>query len=260
MKHKKVLKYEMQLLLFCDAPFFAGFGPGSGVSAVVLVDRASKQRGPMQRVTDNSTSATGDRRRQLMPLVLLGHEISETTLPKSAWSVSVETISAFPTRRLKFTCSRFALHLVLLLQSFSSATLLHNIHIHFILVFAIMDQLQQHAQAGKSARLPSFVNDLVPRAPRAPRAPPAGVFSANELLWTKVRDRGGICNVVAIPKDRIHDFVGGENERDNTTINMEVKSSQQCPGVPTSLVGRCCYGRLRKTAQKEKAATTNYLG
>jgi hypothetical protein len=62
-------------------------------------------------------------------------------------------------------------------------------------------------------------------------------------------------HVVAIPKDRIHDFVGGENERGNTTINMEVKSSQQCPGVPTSLVGRCCYGRLRKTAQKEKAAT-----
>jgi hypothetical protein len=133
---------------------------------------------------------------------------------------SVETLSAFPTRRLKFTCSRFALHLVLLLQSFSSATLLHTIHIHFILVFAIIDQLQQHAQAGKSARLPSFVNDLVSQAP------PAGVFPANELLWTKARDRGGICNVVAIPKDRIHDFVGGENECGNTTINMEVKSSQ----------------------------------
>jgi hypothetical protein len=112
-----------------------------------------------------------------------------------------------------------------------------------------MDQLQQHAKAGKSARLPSFVNDL------ACQAPPAGIFSAKELLWSKVRHRGGMCNVVAIPKDRIHDFVGGKNERGNTTINMEVKSSQQCPGVPTSLVGWCCYGKLRETAQKEKAAT-----
>jgi hypothetical protein len=145
--------------------------------------------------------------------------------------------------------SRFALHWVLLLQSFSSATLLHTVHIQFFLVLAITDQLQQHAQAGKSARPPCFVNGLVSQAP------PAGVFSANELMWTKVRDRGGICNVAAIPKDRIHDFVGGENERGNTTIKMEVKSNQQCLGVPTSLVGRCCYGRLRKTAQKEKAAT-----
>jgi hypothetical protein len=139
--------------------------------------------------------------------------------------------------------------LVLLLRSFSSATQLHTIHKHFIFIFAIMAQLQQHAQAGKSARLPPFVNDL------ACQAAPAGIFSAKELLWTKVRDRGGMCNVVAIPKDRIHDFVGRENKCGNTTINMYVKSTQQCLGVPTCLVGRCCYGTLRKIAQKEKAAT-----
>jgi hypothetical protein len=52
MKHKTVVNYEIPFLFFCDAPFCAGFGPGSGVSAVLLVDRASKQRGPMQRVTD----------------------------------------------------------------------------------------------------------------------------------------------------------------------------------------------------------------
>jgi hypothetical protein len=100
MKHKKVLNYEVYFLFLLDAPLRARFGPSLGVSAVLLVARASKRRGPMHR---NSTSARGDRRRQLMPSVLVGHELSETTLPKSACSVSVDKLSAFPMRRLKFS-------------------------------------------------------------------------------------------------------------------------------------------------------------
>jgi hypothetical protein len=91
MKHKTVLNSEIYFFLFLDAHFRARFGPGSGVSAVLLAAWASKQRGPMQREMGNSTSATGDRRRQLVPSVLLVHEITENTLPRSAYSVSVDT-------------------------------------------------------------------------------------------------------------------------------------------------------------------------
>jgi hypothetical protein len=94
-------------------------------------------------------------------------------------------------------------------------------------------------------RLPKYVSGL------PLQQLPCGCFSALDLTWHHITERSASSLVAAIPKARLDDFVAGEEERGNSTVNMWVMR-QKSGGVLMNKRAECFYAAPKHASQKDR--------
>jgi hypothetical protein len=99
---------------------------------------------------------------------------------------------------------------------------------------------------GEPGILPAYVRTMQAQQP----AP--GPFSAQDLSWIKVKDKGEHAWAAAFAADRYPDFEQGENERDCCRLHCQTKDKNV--GLLSNRKASCCYAADLKAARRVRLA------